>query len=157
MQCRIASEEAGCSLMPSSSSSGASAAPSRFLPSAFCLLPSFRLPRDAQKLLKQLARLPRAERVDTQTPTAARIESAVISKTPRPHEQKEVRLVLGTKGFFARLVHLTAFATHEQVAGLGQRRQQRHRADATTLAGREQHPGVAWMHRKRQHLPTDRG
>ncbi len=107
---------------------------------------------DGEKLLEQLARLPRAERVDAQAAAAAGIEVAVLREAKRAHEQEEIGLVFRAEQVVAFLVHLAALAAGEKVARLRERGEQRDGPHAIPFARGEQHPRITRMHREREHL-----
>ena len=110
---------------------------------------------DFEELREEFAGLSGSLRVDAQPSAAAGIKAPVFREAERPHQQKEIRLMLGSQQVVAFLVHLAALAAGEKVPGLGQGGKQRDRTHAVAFAGGEEHPGVAGMDREGEHLPAD--
>ena len=83
-----------------------------------------------------------------------RIEVVLFRKAKCAEQNEEIGFILAAEQIFALVAHLFSLGAAQQIATLGQRRDQRDPADATLFLRREQHARITRVDRKGEHAPA---
>ena len=111
---------------------------------------------DGEKLLGQLRGLARGAGVDPEPRATLRIEAAVFRVAKRAHQDEKVRFRVAAEHIFAVFARLFALEAAQEIAALGERRDQRDGGHAAILLRGQKHARVARVDRERQHAPAER-
>src|SRR5262245_20758945 len=97
----------------------------------------------------------RSSDLDTELSTAVDVVAIALGVAPSANQHEKIRLRLVTEQIVARVFSLFSVPADEQVPTLRQSSDQRDGPETTIVLSRQQHPRVAWMDRKSEHLSSE--
>ena len=95
-----------------------------------------------------------APRVHSEARATSRIEVVLFRKAKGAEQNEEIGFILAAEKILALVAHLFSFGAAEQIAALGERRDERDPAHAALFLRREQHARIARVDREGEHAPA---